>query len=67
MNRLQKIVVGFLIVLCLGVIGAQDYEAELAEVELYCQRVRDGVWPDYLGTYAEACAPSSPHRPQAAH
>lgn len=65
MSKFQKIVVGVVIVLCLGVIGAQDYEAELAEAELYCQRVRDGGWPDYLGTYAEACAPSSPHRPGA--
>ena len=29
-------------------------DAQRAEIE-YCQHVRDGLWPDYKGTYDKVC------------
>ena len=36
-----------LIILALGITGNGDYEAELAEVDHYCELVRSNVWPDF--------------------
>ena len=43
-------------VLLLWIIAStMDYdEAQRAEIE-YCQHVRDGLWPDYKGTYDKVC------------
>lgn len=32
-----------------------DYEDELLELDMYCQNVHTGVWPDYEGSYKEQC------------
>ena len=35
--------------------STMDYDdAQRAEIE-YCQHVRDGLWPDWKGTYDKAC------------
>ena len=36
-----------LIVLALGITGNDDYEAELAQADHYCELVRSNVWPDF--------------------
>lgn len=41
--------------LVMGVIGSMDAEDERREERVYCAMVRDGVWPDYRGTYATMC------------
>lgn len=47
------------VVCALGLIGAQDYEYEKQQHDLYCSRVAAGVWPDYLGTFKAECVPST--------
>lgn len=44
------------IVLLVGIVGKMDYEDELLELDMYCQNVHAGVWPDYEGTYAKECS-----------
>ena len=35
--------------------STMDYnDAQRAEIE-YCQHVRDGLWPDWKGTYDKVC------------
>ena len=35
--------------------STMDYnDAQRAEIE-YCRNVRDGLWPDYKGTYKPGC------------
>lgn len=35
--------------------STMDYnDAQRAEIE-YCRNVRDGLWPDYKGTYDKVC------------
>lgn len=38
-----------------GLVGAMDYEDQQAEQENYCEMVREGLWPDYRGTYRAEC------------
>lgn len=38
-----------------GLAGAMDYEDQQAEQERYCEMVREGLWPDYRGTYRAEC------------
>lgn len=38
-----------------GFVGRMDYEDAKAEEALYCSNVKNGVWPDYDGTYADVC------------
>ena len=36
-------------------VSTMDYnDAQRAEIE-YCRNVRDGLWPDYKGTYDKVC------------
>jgi hypothetical protein len=40
-------------------VSTMDYnDAQRAEIE-YCQHVRDGLWPDYKGTYDKVCQEES--------
>lgn len=32
-----------------------DYEAAKFEEKIYCQNVKDGVWPDYKNIYNDVC------------
>lgn len=43
------------LVLLVGIVGKMDYEDELLELDMYCQNVHTGVWPDYEGSYKEQC------------
>ncbi len=36
-----------------GLAGAMDYEDQQAEQEHYWEMVREGLWPDYRGTYRD--------------
>lgn len=50
---------GWLLLLLLIACGAfvvhQDYKAELEDQRIYCENVRDGVWPDYQGNFKVDC------------
>jgi|DEB0MinimDraft_3_1074331.scaffolds.fasta_scaffold06013_1 hypothetical protein len=43
------------IIASMFLVGTSEYEDALADQEVYCKNVSDGVWPDYKGLYAEAC------------
>lgn len=43
-----------------GLAGAMDYEDQQAEQENYCEMVREGLWPDYRGTYRAECRQPKP-------
>lgn len=43
------------LLLLMGVVGRMDYEDEQAQAALYCDNVRNGIWPDYEGTYKKFC------------
>ncbi len=45
-----------------GVVGAMDYEDEVEAEALYCNNVKDKVWPDYKGTYKKYCKNFSSER-----
>lgn len=56
MNRVQFLVIFIAaLVLAFGLVGRMDYEDAKADEALYCSNVKDGVWPDYDGTYADVC------------
>ena len=52
---MKNVFIGLAIGLLLGVVGSMDYEDAKAEEALYCSNVKNGVWPDYEGTYAKVC------------
>ena len=52
---MKSVFIGIAIGLLLGVVGSMDYEDAKAEEALYCSNVKNGVWPDYDGTYAKVC------------
>ncbi len=52
---MKNVFIGLAIGLLLGVVGSMDYEDAKAEEALYCDNVKNGVWPDYEGTYAKVC------------
>lgn len=54
MTRAPIIIV--LLVVAFGFVGHFDYEDAKEQEALYCSNVKNGVWPDYEGTYDEACA-----------
>lgn len=45
--------IGFLVVMavCVGFTMHQDYKAELEDRRIYCENVRDGIWPDYNDSF----------------
>lgn len=56
MNRESVAIVAvFVFALLFGVVGRLDYEDAVAEENLYCSNVKDGIWPDYDGIYADVC------------
>lgn len=52
---MKSVFIGLAIGLLLGVAGSMDYEDAKAEEALYCSNVKNGVWPNYEGTYAKVC------------
>lgn len=38
-----------------AIVGTMDYEDKLLELDMYCQNVHTGVWPDYEGSYEKQC------------
>ncbi len=52
---MKSVFIGLAIGLLLGVVGSMDYEDAKAEEALYCSNVKNGVWPDYDGIYADVC------------
>lgn len=56
MRRLVQMLVVMLALLALLVANEMAYDDELAERDLYCAKVRDGVWPDYRDIYETECA-----------
>ena len=46
-------------ILLIGLVGRMGYEDAQLEAALYCGNVRNGVWPDYEGTYKYFCKSSA--------
>lgn len=44
----------------LALAGALEKQDVDLQVKTYCQNVRDGVWPDYAGSYASQCTAGNP-------
>jgi len=61
MNRrtkgLIRSAIGIAFVLVVLYLGHLDKQAAEAELQEYCDNVRDGVWPDYADSYAKECTP----------
>ena len=56
MNRKLIVIAGIVaFVALLGMAGQMDFEDAKAEEALYCDNVKNGVWPDYDGIYADVC------------
>lgn len=54
-NPFRTLAILVALVLLVGIVGKMDYEDELLELDMYCQNVHTGVWPDYEGSYKEQC------------
>ena len=53
--KAKTILIVAAVVALFGIVGHFDYEDAKAEEALYCSNVKNGVWPDYDGTYAKVC------------
>ncbi len=42
------------------VVGTLDKQAQDTEHRQYCNNVRDGVWPDFHGTFKQECGGNDP-------
>lgn len=38
-----------------GLVGQSDYEQELRDLQVYCDNVQGGYWPDYNHNAKEVC------------
>ena len=54
-QKLFYVAATFVILLLMGLVGAGDYEDQLAEPRFYCEQVSEGNWPDYKNIVAEVC------------
>lgn len=52
---LQTVAALAFVLILFGIVGGMDAEDAEASAEHYCQMVKDGVWPDYQGTYRQEC------------
>ena len=53
--KAKTILIVAAVVALFGIVGHFDYEDAKAEEALYCSNVKNGVWPDYDGIYADVC------------
>lgn len=54
-------VIGLLFVIAAFiVVGMMDKQDAELEQQRYCNNVRDGVWPDYHGTFKDECGGKEP-------
>lgn len=52
----MKAVLFILVLLAfLSIVGKFDLIDEENETRIYCDMVKDGVWPDYKGIYEKEC------------
>lgn len=54
-DNFYRIAIGMAILIALGVVGTMDYDDAVLEVDMYCQNVHAGHWPDYNGIYQKEC------------
>lgn len=54
-NTFRTILIVAFFLLAVGIAGTFDHENELIELDIYCQNVHTGVWPDYEGSYKDEC------------
>lgn len=40
----------------LAFVSSQDFDAEVQDHFEYCERVKDGIWPDYKNVYKSQCS-----------
>ena len=53
--KAKTVLIAVAVVALFGIVGHFDYEDAKAEAALYCSKVKNGVWPDYDGIYADVC------------
>ena len=53
--KAKTVLIAVAVVALFGIVGHFDYEDAKAEEALYCDNVKNCVWPDYEGTYAKVC------------
>ena len=53
--KAKTVLIAVAVVALFGIVGHFDYEDAKAEEALYCSNVKNGVWPDYDGIYADVC------------
>lgn len=49
------VLIGAVVVSSFGLVGGMDYETNVAEADMYCQEVYNGLQGDYKGTYDKDC------------
>lgn len=54
-NSMKNYIVFAVIVVLIGLVGHMDQKDEIIELRIYCENVRDGVWPDYNNIYELEC------------
>lgn len=52
---LQTVAALAFVLILFGIVGGMDAEDAEASADLYCQMVKDRVWPDYQGIYLQEC------------
>lgn len=59
MKRVNWLIVAIVVaaLALVAIVGIDDPELEQ---QTYCQNVKEGVWPDYEGTYKQECGGKDP-------
>lgn len=52
---MRNYVILAVVIVLTGIVGLMDFNDEVLSAEIYCQNVKDGVWPDYEAIYHKEC------------
>ena len=58
LNKYKYIIIAISVAVAIGlflIVQKMDYEDDLIEQRIYCERVNGGFWGDYNGIYEEEC------------
>lgn len=54
-QTVRNIVLGTILFLAFFIVSYMDADEEKLKQSLYCENVKDGLWPDYKVIYQEEC------------
>jgi hypothetical protein len=54
-DLLKSVIAIALILVVMGIVGRMDYDDQVRAVEVYCENVEAGIWPDYDRIYDKEC------------